>query len=83
MSVREVILKDDTLLHSRLLLVLQCCVRLSDSVSGQKPTTLPLTLGSAIKKFSRRIKQDHSTMRDIKEGVSQCQWCSCKPCFGH
>lgn len=50
--------------------MLQCCVCFSDYTSGHKPINLPLTLGSTIRKFSKKIQYDLLAIKDLKKKVS-------------
>jgi ACR3 family arsenite efflux pump ArsB len=53
----------------RLLFLLQCCVTLSDGALGQRSTTLPLTLGSTVKKFSKRMLQTSNAVKNFQKQV--------------
>ena len=55
--------------HSRLLFLLQCCIALSDQTLSKCSTNLPLTLGSTVKKFSKKILQGSATVRDVRKQV--------------
>jgi len=57
------------LVVDRLVLLLQCCLRFSDENLGHKSTTLPLTIGSATKKFAKRFLHDMCSSLDLREQV--------------
>lgn len=57
--------------------LLQCCLRFSEKSQGQKFTSLPLTLGSTVKKFSRKIQQDHAAHKKARDKVGSLSVHTC------
>lgn len=53
----------------RLILLLQCCLGLSDGNPGHKSATLPLTLGSTTKKFAKKFLHDMRSSLDLRNQV--------------